>query len=55
VSRIELIGYSLYNTKISLYISEDGMNFFEKATTPGDPNMTWRFNQVSVKAIKNNK
>jgi uncharacterized protein YjdB len=52
VSRIDFIGYSLYNTKISLYISEDGMNFFEKATTPGDPNMVWRFNQTSIKSIK---
>ena len=52
ISRIDLIGYSLYNTSISLYVSEDGTNYFEKASGDGDSNMIWRFNQISVAAIK---
>ena len=52
ISRIDMIGYSVYNTNISLYLSEDGINFFEKKTSIGDPNMIWRFNKTSVKSIK---
>lgn len=52
ISRIDLIGYSLYNTSITLYLSEDGTNFFEKKTSDGDPNMIWRFNETLVKSIK---
>ena len=52
VSRIEMRGYSLYNTTISLYVSLDGINYFEKATSEGDPNMIWRFNSEVLKAIK---
>lgn len=52
VSRIDMKGYSLYNTDVTLYVSEDGNNFFEKETGPGDPNMIWRFNSEIIKAFK---
>lgn len=52
ISRIELIGYSLYNTTVTLYVSEDGTNYYEKSSGPGNANLIWRFNQTSVSAIK---
>lgn len=52
ISRVNLIGYCVYNSNISLYLSEDGTNFFEKKTSKGDTNMTWRFNSIELKAVK---
>lgn len=52
ISRVELSGYSLYNTNINLLISNDGDNFLEKNTSQGQPYNVWRFNREKVKAIK---
>lgn len=52
ISRIELSGYSLYNTSIKLLLSEDGENFLEKSEQIGQPTNIWRFNKIKVAAIK---
>lgn len=52
ISRIDLIGYSLYNTKIRLFLSNDGVNFFDKEISEGKPDNIWRFNKENVKAVK---
>ena len=51
-SRICLNGCSLYNTKVRLFISEDGKNYLEKSNLNGDLSMTWRFNAMSIKSFK---
>ena len=51
-SRITLDGYSLYNTHIRLFLSEDGTNFYEKSNIEGDLSLVWRFNSMKIKAIK---
>lgn len=51
-SRITLDGYSLFNTKIKLFISEDGTNFYEKSNVDGDTSLVWRFNETNIKSIK---
>ena len=51
-SKITLEGYSLFNTNIKLFISEDGTNFYEKSNVDGDSSLTWRFNETYIKSIK---
>lgn len=52
ISRVELTGYSLYNTTLKLLLSEDGENFLEKSEINGQPNNIWRFNKTKVSSIK---
>lgn len=52
VSKIELTGYSLYNTSIKLLLSEDGDNFLEKSKMEGQSTNTWRFNKTKISALK---
>lgn len=51
-SRVEISGYSLYNTSIKLLLSEDGENFLEKSEYEGQANNIWRFNKTKVAAVK---
>ncbi|AXU72280.1 TPA: hypothetical protein ACG3KC_001039 [Clostridioides difficile] len=52
VSRIELSGYSLQDTTITLLISSDNKNFTEKFKYKGEKNNIWRFNKEDILAIK---
>lgn len=52
MSRIEIDGYSLYNTEIRLLLSNDGINFLEKEVSKGSTHNVFRFNKESVKSFK---
>ncbi|MCC0638941.1 MULTISPECIES: hypothetical protein [unclassified Clostridioides] len=52
VSRIELSGYSLQDTIITLLISSDNKNFKEKFKYHGERNNIWRFNKEDILSIK---
>ncbi|MCC0628538.1 MULTISPECIES: hypothetical protein [unclassified Clostridioides] len=52
ISRIELSGYSLQDTVITLLLSSDNKNFKEKFKCNGEKNNIWRFNKEDVLSIK---
>lgn len=52
ISKVELTGYSLYNSSIKLMLSEDGENFLEKSKIEGQSTNTWRFNKTRISAFK---
>lgn len=52
ISRVELSGYSLKDTVITLLISSDNKNFKEKFKYNGEKNNIWRFNKEDVLSIK---
>lgn len=52
MSRVELKGYSLYNTDIRILLSNDGINFLEKEVVQGATHNVFRFNKESVKSFK---
>lgn len=52
ISRIELSGYSLQDTVITLLLSSDNKNFKEKFKCNGEKNNIWRFNKEDILSIK---